>query len=225
MENLGEMADVATSELELTLEKFWPCFAMSDMAKQIEAGTSRTCIGMSGTEIALGVCDQMGLPYPASACRSLHEVVTDPVRQPRFLRLGRAYWCGWIVALYQWETRLSFAEIQRYLPITMVERMYATFHEEAEDRFIEAANEMIAAVQSKSGLKRQRTLLGLSQSQLARRSGVGLRAIQQYEQGAKDISRASYDRVQALARALHCQTQDLLSQPSRYEYAVIDFPE
>lgn len=71
------------------------------------------------------------------------------------------------------------------------------------------------------GLKRQRELLGLSQSQLARASGVGIRAIQQYEQGSKRIDRASYETVQKLARSLHCRPADILYAPIRSEYGVL----
>ncbi len=36
------------------------------------------------------------------------------------------------------------------------------------------------------------------------RSGVAVRSIQQYEQRQKDINRASFSTVVALAAALHC---------------------
>lgn len=51
---------------------------------------------------------------------------------------------------------------------------------------------------------------GLSQSQLADLSGVNLRSLQYYEQGAKDINKASAQTVFALARALGCRMESLL---------------
>lgn len=51
---------------------------------------------------------------------------------------------------------------------------------------------------------------GLSQSQLADLSGVNLRSLQYYEQGAKDINKASAQTVFALARALGCAMEDLM---------------
>ena len=52
---------------------------------------------------------------------------------------------------------------------------------------------------------------GLSQSQLAELSGVNLRSLQYYEQGAKDVNKAAAETVFALARALGCTMEDLLS--------------
>ena len=45
---------------------------------------------------------------------------------------------------------------------------------------------------------------------LAEKSGVSLRMIQQYEQGAKDINKASGESLVALSRALGCRMEDLL---------------
>ena len=55
-----------------------------------------------------------------------------------------------------------------------------------------------------------RKLLGLSQRELAEASGVNIRTIQQYETGAKDINKASVKNVVAMARALHCDVEDLM---------------
>lgn len=51
---------------------------------------------------------------------------------------------------------------------------------------------------------------GLSQSQLADLSGVNLRSLQYYEQGAKDLNKAAAETVFALARALGCTMEALL---------------
>ena len=49
-----------------------------------------------------------------------------------------------------------------------------------------------------------------SQKMLSQRSGVSLRMIQQYEQGAKDIRKASASGLLALAGTLHCDMEDLI---------------
>lgn len=53
-----------------------------------------------------------------------------------------------------------------------------------------------------SNLKRIRESKGMSQSQLAKASGVNVRMIQYYEQGAKDINKASVETVVKMADAL-----------------------
>ena len=50
----------------------------------------------------------------------------------------------------------------------------------------------------------------LSQKELAEKSSVNLRMIQQYEQRAKNINKATGIHLFALAQALGCKTDDLL---------------
>ena len=64
--------------------------------------------------------------------------------------------------------------------------------------------------ESMNNLKRHRNWSGMSQSQLAEASGVNLRMIQYYEQGAKDINKAEALTVWKLAQALKCDVGDLL---------------
>lgn len=61
-----------------------------------------------------------------------------------------------------------------------------------------------------SKLKNRRVALGLSQSQLAERSGVGVRMIQHYEQGAKPIDKAQVGTVLRLSVALDCGIGEIL---------------
>lgn len=62
----------------------------------------------------------------------------------------------------------------------------------------------------KTNLQYRRNLERLTQSELARRSGVNVRMIQHYEQGAKDIDKAEALTVYKLAQALDCTVEDLL---------------
>lgn len=63
---------------------------------------------------------------------------------------------------------------------------------------------------SSCNLKKLRVLNGLSQGQLAEVTGIPVRTIQQYEQGQKDLSHARAEYIFALARALHCEPEQLL---------------
>lgn len=63
-----------------------------------------------------------------------------------------------------------------------------------------------------TNLKKIRKAAGLSQSKLAEVSGVNLRMIQYYEQGAKDINKAEVLTVYRLARALNCIVEDLIEK-------------
>ncbi len=59
-------------------------------------------------------------------------------------------------------------------------------------------------------LRMYRERLGLSQSELARESGVSVRMIQHYEQRQKDLGKAQTNTIWMLARALHCSMEDLM---------------
>lgn len=60
-------------------------------------------------------------------------------------------------------------------------------------------------------LKELRTKRGLSQSQLAERSGVNLRTLQQYEQGTRNINGASLSTLVDLSKVLECKVKDILT--------------
>lgn len=59
-------------------------------------------------------------------------------------------------------------------------------------------------------LKKLREVLNLTQKQLSECSGVSLRMIQKYEQGDKDINKASGITLYKLAIALNCKMEDLI---------------
>jgi transcriptional regulator with XRE-family HTH domain len=61
-------------------------------------------------------------------------------------------------------------------------------------------------------LKQKRLEAGLSQRALAEKSGVTIRAIQSYEQGWRDLRKASVGTVLALAKALDCTAEDILEE-------------
>lgn len=63
----------------------------------------------------------------------------------------------------------------------------------------------------RSNLKSMREEKGLSQSQLAKLSGVSLRNIQAYEQGTRDINEAQCIKVVQLAEALDCDIYLILN--------------
>ena len=62
-----------------------------------------------------------------------------------------------------------------------------------------------------SRLKIMREASGMSQSELARASGVNVRLIQHYEQGVRDINKASVITVLRLADALKCDIRYILN--------------
>ena len=66
-------------------------------------------------------------------------------------------------------------------------------------------------------LKDVRLAKGMSQSELAEKSGLNLRTIQAYEQGAKSIDGAKLDSLADLAIALDCSMADILESDELIE--------
>ena len=63
----------------------------------------------------------------------------------------------------------------------------------------------------KSRLKFYREEKGLSQSQLAKKSGVSIRLIQAFECGSRDINNAKVVTVLQLAEALECDIYNIIN--------------
>lgn len=61
-------------------------------------------------------------------------------------------------------------------------------------------------------LKSEREKAGLSQSELARKSGVDVRKIQGYEQGLRNINRAAVETVLDLAEALDVSIYKIINR-------------
>lgn len=61
-----------------------------------------------------------------------------------------------------------------------------------------------------SKLKERRMKAGMSQSQLAAKSGIKIRVLQHYEQQTKSIDRARIDKIIRLSMALQCKISDIL---------------
>ena len=62
-----------------------------------------------------------------------------------------------------------------------------------------------------NNLKKIRTACKLSQSELAKESGVSLKAIQTYESGQRDINKANGIVLYKLSKALNCAIEDILN--------------
>lgn len=62
-------------------------------------------------------------------------------------------------------------------------------------------------------LKEMRQARGLSQSQLAEKTGINVRTIQHYEQGSKNFDHARIDTILKICIALNCKLEDVIENP------------
>ena len=68
-----------------------------------------------------------------------------------------------------------------------------------------------------TNLQKLRIKKGLSQSQLAAKSGVTLRMVQSYEQRDRHIEGAKLDSLCSLALSLDCKIEDILDDKTLIE--------
>ena len=90
--------------------------------------------------------------------------------------------------------------------------MYDRLHEADITKFVEIAEEKMREYFVETNLKRFRTAYGLSQAELAERSGVMLRSIQMYEQRRKNINKAGAETLYRISRTLGCTMEELLEK-------------
>lgn len=197
MRNLGEAFDYSATVLNISMDDFLDMFIISGIAEQFAKGVPKFVSGLSGTELVWEVLSR------------INRNVDFPAPQTEY-NYSPEYWCGWILAFYQWNTKKSFKEIKKYLPMSEIYKLYPTLHEASEEKFIDVANSIHERKNLPTQLQTVRKAVGLTQKELSEKSGVTLRMIQQYEQRAKDINKATASNLFALAQVLGCKAEDLL---------------
>ena len=190
------------------MDAFLKLFIGTSYSEQFAAGVPKYVSGTSGTELVIDVFTKSGID------------MNFPEAQIEYCYSSQ-YWCGWILAYYQWYTGRSFKEILKHINMQEIEKLYPTLHEASEEKFVDAVNRMIRKKNLPTRLQAQRKLSGYSQRELAEKVGVNLRTLQQYEIRAKDINKAAGVTLLALAKALGCRVEDLLE----YDNSEIKLPE
>ena len=201
MKCLGEAMDYAVNSCQLDMDRFLELFIGSGYAAQFAAGVPKYVSGISGTELVMDVLTRSGtdMDFP--------QAQVDYDYSPQ-------YWCGWILAYYQWFTGRSFKEIQKHISMQEIEKLYPTLHEASEKKFVDTINRMIRKKNPPTRLQTQRKIFGYTQRELAEKVGVNLRTLQQYEIRAKDINKAAGATLLSLAKILGCRVEDLLEYDS-----------
>lgn len=199
MHNLADMVEYAVCELGFDPDEFFGWFVSSGIASKFEKGNPKYITGMSGVELAEVVLNKINVTYISK--EASHNIDK-----------GKEYWAGWILAYYQWITGMRFEDmIRNGLSLSTVMSMYV-LHEADESKFVENANEIIARHKANRNTRLQeiRKSRGFTQQQLSDVSGVKVRMIQLYEQRQNDISKARFEVVLSLAKALGCEMEDLI---------------
>ena len=220
---LGRMLDYSVHSLHTKADSVLELFVASGIASLFANGDMKIIAGRSGIELAYMIFEKSSLSYervPARYTKSL----------------SNEYWSGYALAYAQWFTGLSFEELIERCPtsaliakfakdrLVLLDNLPLDISEEertkklktfGEDFARKTANSLLYdsnASSVETRLKTMRIKNGLSQSALAKASGVPLRTLQQYEQRQKDINKAHFEYIIMLSSALHCEPVELLER-------------
>ena len=195
-ETLAELFDLAINECSVSPDDFVGAFLGSGLAREFELLNPVYVLGKSASELFDILARSLDSPMEAPAVSTVVALVD--------------YWVGWMVAYYQHETGTPFSRIFEAVPYEEFAASYHPLHEAPDQKFLETFEPRIRPADNPTRLAVQRRIMGLSQPELARLSGVSLRSIQMYEQKNKNINRASAETVLRLSRALRCTMEDIL---------------
>lgn len=197
---LAETFDCCVNDGKLNGQQVARAFVASGLAEQFERQNPVYVAGKSGFELASLLAAYMRVPFPEQP-------------SPRYDR-SPDYWVGWSVAWFQLKTGRPYRSAFDSFLYDDLRGMYYPLHEADESKFIETLLRKLDALGTNrpTRLRARREAFGLSQSELARRANVGLRAIQMYEQRNKDINHAQGATLYRLSRALGCGMEDLLER-------------
>lgn len=195
--HLGTLFDYAINTCGFDADFFFALFAQSQVTRQFEDGNPSVLAGISGYEMAQLIADEAygkkELPVPVY-----------------YEDKSAEYWAGWAIAHYQWHSGKRFSYLAERCQFSEIIRMYHVYHEMDISSFIERLDALCEERKGETRLKKIRENCGLSQSELAVRSGIHIRNIQMYEQRQNDINKAQARTLQSLSRVLGCSMEDLL---------------
>lgn len=201
---LAHMLNHAVHTFGMDLQDFYALFLISTISDRFQTGDCSVIAGRSGQELVMMTLEETSYPIPDSGINALPSVHVNG-RTPE-------YWTGWALAYFQWETGMSFAQIERSVPITEIRDLYPAFHELDILHFCDTMRRQAATKNMETRLKYYRRKLGLSQRQLAENADIPVRTIQQYEQRQKNINKAQAEYLIRLASVLGCSERELMEE-------------
>lgn len=200
-ESLANFFEYGIEDCEMDADMLAQLFTVTAYAGMFERGNPAVISGMSGIELLARVMEKAWPEFKLPK---------------RNLREGKsaAYWAGWALAQYQWESSRRFKDIFSKVPFSEILNMYGVYHE-MDIKSFTTEMELRCSRDPETRLKKIRQNRGISQAELSKNSGVNLRSIQLYEQRVNDIDKAQAKTLYRLSRSLGCDIEDLLENPAR----------
>ena len=194
MNCLADMMEYGINVCGIEPEELFDMFIGLGYADAFGSGNLKYISGSSGTALAQKIISEGKLQ-------------THPNREEIYLD---AYWCGWILAYYQWRTAIPFRDIIKHINFKYLHQAYPALHTASEEKSVETFNDIIRKEERTSHIQEARINFGYSQSELASAAGINKRTLQEYESKRRDINKASASVLLKLARALSCNIEDIM---------------
>lgn len=194
---LGDAVDFAVMTLRLDPDQFAMMFAVSDVSRQFANGNPRYIAGMNGCELARRVLTEVHMSF-------------EDAEDAMYIDKGPEYWAGWALAYCQWYMNISFLEILTAVPMSQILEMYPIYHEMDLMQFVDQIQNKLNEANPGTRLRTRRENCRMSQSELARQSGVPLRQIQLLEQRQRNINKTAAETLLRLSKTLCCRMEDLM---------------
>lgn len=117
---LGTAIEYAVLHHGISGSEFLDLFLKSGIADEFGRGNCKYVAGMSGIELAYSIFSCCGIEY------AYHNGELSYFYPPE-------YWCGWILAHYQWWSGLSFRDILARISYEDIRSLYI-LHEASEEK-------------------------------------------------------------------------------------------
>lgn len=184
-------------ECFLTVDEIFHMFLASHAVGQMERGNPRYVSGMTGAEIVKEVVAEIkGIE------------LTDT--EEYFLDKSPEYWCGWILAYYQWRRCMSFRKIYQIITIEDLLCMYPTHHEADVEYFVSSMREIYKRKHKETYLKRRMVNLGVDASEVSRNTGIPVDMISALETNFSRIQKIETEQLFVLSKFFGCGMEDLM---------------
>lgn len=196
MLRLGDMLEYACLDCCYDPDAFWKMFIHSGIAARFADGDVSIIAGKSGPEIAYIVLE-------------VEEKLTNFPKPVWRENRSDLFWCGWILAYYQWYTNQTFENIWKDISIRTLQKMYVTLHEADISKAVEVMQRLQQPKKHKQSLADMRKVRGLTQQELANRAHMSISQLQRLEYGERKVENLSLKTALALAKALRIDVNDL----------------
>lgn len=130
METLGEAFEYAINNLKICGQEFLHIFSHGHIGEAFSRGDIRYIVGMSGIELANVVLKE-------------HPITQDCKNYELSIGYPPEYWCGWILAYYQWHSGETFLEICKRILYKNLMNLYGVFHEADISKAVSVLNQFV----------------------------------------------------------------------------------